>query len=120
MTLLERLRHVQHFGRSGLGMRDLVRDAADEITRLTAELAAVKEESAETRRKLLEDNHRLEAVNAELQTKFAEARELLRRVKRDSEVRETRNFTPYFVSYIDEPTMYKIHGMLAKIDGKGE
>jgi methyl-accepting chemotaxis protein len=49
---------------------DLLSQASEEIDRLTAELAAVKEESAETCRKLLEYNHRLEAVNAELQTKL--------------------------------------------------
>jgi len=65
MTLLERLRHVQHFGRYGLGMSGLVGEAADEIKHLTAELAATKEESAETCRKLLDDNHRLEVQLAE-------------------------------------------------------
>jgi hypothetical protein len=37
----------------------------EEIDRLRAKLAAVKEESAETCRKLLEDNHRIEVQLAE-------------------------------------------------------
>jgi septal ring factor EnvC (AmiA/AmiB activator) len=45
------------------------------LSGLLTDLAAVKEESAETCRKLLEDNHRLELTNAELQTELAEARE---------------------------------------------
>jgi hypothetical protein len=44
---------------------DLLSQASEEIDRLTAKLAAVKEESAETCRKLLEDNHRIEVQLAE-------------------------------------------------------
>jgi len=59
----------------------------------------------------------LDAITG-LRAKFAKAVELLRRAERNSEVRETENFTSYFVSHIDDPTMAGIRTLLAEIDGK--
>jgi len=79
-------------------MESALKTAKKEIDRLTAELAAVKEESAETCRMLLEDNHRIEV-------QLADARGLLDWITANTTLHKSVE-TGYYVDHYEANVLY--------------